>query len=393
MDRLAELISKLKEQYEQKADSSKLLGITMLIERELTKPQPIRAAAAAGSSKVSVSMPAARNGYTESDDSDDEQLFNPVVKTEDEGPVVIESQEPQQTTTDDENTDLPPVRYHNNIPIKSAKETPPRELRSLPVDEPDEDEIPVSEPVASRPRPARPVEPVEPPVAKQPVAEQKPIAKPEQAAPVARKETPQAEHTAPAPRKEAPQTEHTPPAPRKESPQTEHTAPAPRKEVIAQDDQDEIPYKSLIKDKPVVREAPPEKKHTIPEFSFNPLIEIPTLAQQQSIQEINEMIGIRDASLNDKLKDNKTEIGEILKDHPIRDLKKAIGVNDRYVFINELFRGDEVMYDRSLKTINSFRIFAEAEYWIERELKVKLGWEEHKETTRHFYQLVRRRFS
>ena len=390
MDRLAELISKLKEQYEQKADSSKLLGITMLIERELTKPQPARAAAA-GSSKVSVSMPAARNGYTESDDSDDEQLFNPVVNTEDEGPVVIDAQEPQQTTTGDENSDLPPVRYHNNIPIKPTKAAP-RELRSLPIDEPDEEETPVSDPVASRPKPGRAVEPVEPPVAKQPVAEQKPAAKTEQAAPVARKEAPQTEHT-PAPRKESPQTEHTVPAPRKEPPQTEHTAPAPRKEVIAQDDQDEIPYKSLIRDKPVARETPPEKKHTIPEFSFNPLIEIPTLAQQQSIQEINEMIGIRDASLNDKLKDNKTEIGEILKDHPIRDLKKAIGVNDRYVFINELFRGDEVMYDRSLKTINSFRIFAEAEYWIERELKVKLGWEEHKETTRHFYQLVRRRFS
>lgn len=392
MDRLAELISKLKEQYEQKADSSKLLGITMLIERELTKPQPARAVPAGGS-KVSVSMPAARNGYTESDDSDDGQLFNPVVKTEDEGPVVIGSHGTHQSTTDDENADLPPVRYHNNIPIKSAREIPPRELRSLPVDEPDEEEVPAPEPVVSRPRPASPVEPIDQPVAKQLVIAQKPAAQPEQAVPVARKEEPQTEYVAPAPRKEPTRTEQAAPATRKESPQNEYSAPAPQKEEIAQDQPDEIPYKSLIKDKPVARETPPEKKHTIPEFSFNPLIEIPTLAQQQSIQEINEMIGIRDASLNDKLKDNKTEIGEILKDHPIRDLKKAIGVNDRYVFINELFRGDEVMYDRSLKTINSFRIFAEAEYWIERELKVKLGWEEHKETTRHFYQLVRRRFS
>ena len=51
------------------------------------------------------------------------------------------------------------------------------------------------------------------------------------------------------------------------------------------------------------------------------------------------------------------------------------------------------MYERSIKTINGFRIFAEAEYWIERELKVKLGWEEDKPATRHFYQLVKRRFS
>jgi hypothetical protein len=129
------------------------------------------------------------------------------------------------------------------------------------------------------------------------------------------------------------------------------------------------------------------------EFNFDPLTEIPTLSQQHSIREINEMLAVRDASLNDKLKEDKVEVGHVLTDHPIKDLKKAIGINDRYVFINELFRGDEVMYERSLKTINGFRIFAEAEYWIERELKVKLGWEEHKETTRHFYQLIRRRFS
>jgi hypothetical protein len=144
---------------------------------------------------------------------------------------------------------------------------------------------------------------------------------------------------------------------------------------------------------PVRQEAPAKKEEYSPEFFFDPLTEIPTLSQQHTVKEINEMIGIRDASLNDKLKEHKVEIGQILNDHPIRDLKKAININDRYVFINELFRGDEVMYERSLKTINSFRIYAEAEYWIERELKVKLGWLETNETAKHFYQLVKRRFS
>ena len=45
-----------------------------------------------------------------------------------------------------------------------------------------------------------------------------------------------------------------------------------------------------------------------------------------------------------------------------------------FLFINDLFRGDEAMYERSIKTINSFNIYPEAEYWISRELKVKLGW-------------------
>ena len=99
------------------------------------------------------------------------------------------------------------------------------------------------------------------------------------------------------------------------------------------------------------------------------------------------------SSLNDKLKSDVLELKSALNDTPVRDLKKAIGVNDRYVFINQLFRGDEVMYERSLKTINGFRILPEAEYWMERELKVKLGWDENREATRQFYQLVKRRFS
>ena len=142
-----------------------------------------------------------------------------------------------------------------------------------------------------------------------------------------------------------------------------------------------------------IKEETIEKDQNPAEFSYNPLTEIPTLSQQHSIKEINELLGIRDASLNDKLKEHKEEIGHKLTGHPIRDLKKAIGINDRFVFINELFRGDEAMYERSLKTINGFRIYAEAEYWIEREVKVKLGWLDNNDATKHFYQLIKRRFS
>src|SRR5882724_2762804 len=129
-------------------------------------------------------------------------------------------------------------------------------------------------------------------------------------------------------------------------------------------------------------------------WPYDPLTEIPTLAHQQSAREINDAIGSNgSSSLNDKLKANVLELSVALNETPVRDLKKAIGVNDRYVFINQLFRGDEVMYERSIKTINGFRILPEAEYWMERELKVKLGWDESRETTKHFYQLVKRRFS
>ncbi len=125
---------------------------------------------------------------------------------------------------------------------------------------------------------------------------------------------------------------------------------------------------------------------------FDPMMEIPTLSQQVKSKEVNELDQPGE-SLNDKLKQVKTELFEVLKETPVKDLRKAIGINDRFIFINELFRGDENMYERSIKTINSFSIYAEAEYWISRELKVKLGWNNDSEAVHQFDQLVRRRFT
>lgn len=134
-------------------------------------------------------------------------------------------------------------------------------------------------------------------------------------------------------------------------------------------------------------------------FNFDPVEDIPTLSHQKynpetAKQELNEAMADEGAdSLNDKLRESKKELSDTLKDAPIKDLKKAIGINDRFLYINELFKGDEVMYERSVKTINGFSIYPEAEYWIRRELKVKLGWDDQNQTVKQFDQLVKRRFS
>jgi hypothetical protein len=160
------------------------------------------------------------------------------------------------------------------------------------------------------------------------------------------------------------------------------------------------------------------------EFNYDPLEEIPTLAAQPHEphapylpketfaepqkeikkevkkeaapiinKEVHEIISQDQASLNDRLKEQKTELAEKLQDVPVKDLKKAIGINDRYLFINDLFNGDEAMYERCIKTINGFSIYPEAEFWMERELKVKLGWTDENPQAQQFFQLVKRRFS
>ena len=124
--------------------------------------------------------------------------------------------------------------------------------------------------------------------------------------------------------------------------------------------------------------------------------EIPTLALQTApVKDIAPptVASEDNNTLNDILKGNKVELGEKLNDEAIKDLKKAIGINDRFLFINDLFRGDEAMYERSIKTINSFDTWPEAEYWIRRELKTKLGWVDDDKTVQEFDHLIKRRFS
>lgn len=128
------------------------------------------------------------------------------------------------------------------------------------------------------------------------------------------------------------------------------------------------------------------------DLHFDPMNEIPTFSQHQMNRDVNETVN-QELSLNERLKEEKPELMHRLKDSPIKDLRKAIGINDRFVFINELFRGDEIMYERSIKTINGFNIYPEAEYWMNRELRIKLGWDTGSEIVHHFFQLVKRRFS
>jgi hypothetical protein len=131
---------------------------------------------------------------------------------------------------------------------------------------------------------------------------------------------------------------------------------------------------------------------------FDTSTEIPTLALQQKKNEFEEINQLMESIhsmpvLNEKLRANQLEVGAMLNNEPIKELKKGIGINDRFLFVQELFRGDESMYERSIKTIDSFAIYPEAQFWIQRELKLKIGWNDDSATVKHFDQLVKRRFS
>ncbi|MES2004787.1 MAG: hypothetical protein V4450_09715 [Bacteroidota bacterium] len=163
---------------------------------------------------------------------------------------------------------------------------------------------------------------------------------------------------------------------------------------------------SRIEERETVADPQIKESISLNNWLFETSAEIPTMAHhavvaeseikkstETPVIEFNTVLAKQAESLNEKLKEETVEVATALQASPIRDLKKAIGINDRFLFVNDLFRGDENMYERSLKTINGFTIYPEAEYWIQRELKVKLSWPDSSESVKLFDQLVRRRFS
>ena len=154
------------------------------------------------------------------------------------------------------------------------------------------------------------------------------------------------------------------------------------------------PFLQFPEDKPWQRLFADQQDSTSP-WAIDPMMEIPTLAHQERVvYELNDVMVVDNAtSLNDTMKQETDEVANKLVATPVKDLKKAISINERHSFIQELFKSDEAMYERSIKTINGFNIFAEAEYWIQRELKLKLAWDNTSELVKVFDQVVKRRFS
>jgi hypothetical protein len=109
-------------------------------------------------------------------------------------------------------------------------------------------------------------------------------------------------------------------------------------------------------------------------------------------KELHEILASRVVAKPGSELNYKKPLGDAIGGGKISDLRKAISINDKFRFIKSLFRSDETLFERSVKTINNFSILPEAQYWIQRELVIKLGWVEEDELVQEFYSLVSRRF-
>lgn len=99
-------------------------------------------------------------------------------------------------------------------------------------------------------------------------------------------------------------------------------------------------------------------------------------------------------TVHDKVtkKQEEKSLADTLNKKPIKDLKSAIGINEKFLFINELFDGNLQEYNNSIDVLNQCQKHSEAIDYIKSNLSDKHKWEEENKYMLNFLDLIARRF-
>lgn len=74
------------------------------------------------------------------------------------------------------------------------------------------------------------------------------------------------------------------------------------------------------------------------------------------------------------------------------DLKSAVSLNDKLLFIKDLFNGYTLAYSEALEILNKYASLAEADAFLQTNYALKNGWADKPQTVEKFYALLRKKF-
>jgi hypothetical protein len=100
-----------------------------------------------------------------------------------------------------------------------------------------------------------------------------------------------------------------------------------------------------------------------------------------------------DKTIADSISEKVTEksVADVIQKTKIEDLKQAIGINEKFFFINELFDGNMKDYNETIDTLNGFNSKNEAIDYFN-DLKSKNRWKDDNEAVIQLTELIGRRY-
>ncbi len=96
-------------------------------------------------------------------------------------------------------------------------------------------------------------------------------------------------------------------------------------------------------------------------------------------------------TLGEKMIGEDNSLAAKLQQNPVRDLKSVIGINDKFLFVNELFGGSMEKYNKSIENLNDLKTLNGAMIYLN-ELKIELQWNSSNEAYLKLKDLISRKF-
>jgi hypothetical protein len=159
-------------------------------------------------------------------------------------------------------------------------------------------------------------------------------------------------------------------------------------------DEDEDYETALVykEEEPIIETPPAAAKPVVIENieELRPVIEPP----QQVVKELaKEDVLTINERISAQLAGKAANLTEQVSAQKVDDLKQAINLNDKLLYIRDLFNGYSLAYSEAIDLLNRFNNFEEADTFLKKNYMVKNNWEKKPETTEKLYALLKRRYA
>jgi len=155
------------------------------------------------------------------------------------------------------------------------------------------------------------------------------------------------------------------------------------------------PTIDLLEEEPVVvTEVVEEPKEVIIE-------EVPESIIQEEVNTVVEEVPSRPLTLNEIISQQKQagvqnrvyQVNQSGSSDKLTDIKTGISLNDKLLFIKDLFNGYSLAYSEAVELLNRFSSYAEADAFLQTNYAVKNRWADKPHTVEKLYEVLRRRYS
>ncbi|WP_026896750.1 hypothetical protein [Daejeonella oryzae] len=126
-----------------------------------------------------------------------------------------------------------------------------------------------------------------------------------------------------------------------------------------------------------------EEEQALPEIVRE--IVIPEVADiTHKVPTINDLLSGRSA---------QNTVSAQFRTNSINDLKSIISLNDKLLFVKDLFNGYSLAYSEAIELVNRFDNFEDADKFLQQNYAAKNGWPEKQHSVDKLYEVLNKRFS